>query len=205
MYISKTPTTMSTPNLPTSSTPPPQTHDISKIAQLIEHLDTAQGTCQCLVSLILPPTKPISQVAQRLKEELSRASKVPHRLHRLARMIALTSASQQLLCHSELPPNGLIVYCGEVVGNAGREELIRVQFEPWKKVGEFEYHVDERFHTGAMKGMLGAAVLKNRTGEPQGPERELVSQHVPNIVSTAIQLFVRSETQGLRCRDILDF
>jgi peptide chain release factor subunit 1 len=149
---------MSTPNPPTSSTTPPQTHDVSKIAQLIEHLDTAQSTCQSLVSLILPPTEPISQVSQRLEEEFSLASKVPYRLHRLAQMGALTSASQQLLCHSELPPNGLMIYCGEAVGTDGREELIRVRFEPWKEVAEFEYHVDDRFHTEAMKGMLGAAV-----------------------------------------------
>jgi peptide chain release factor subunit 1 len=135
-------------------TPPPQTHKPPKITQLISHLDLASSPHPSLVSLIIPPTESIPLIAQRLRDELDLASEVTPRLHRLARMGALTSTLQQLLCHYELPPNGLVVYCGEVVGSDGREQRINVQFEPWKEVGEFGYYVDTRFHTEAMGAML---------------------------------------------------
>lgn len=127
---------------------------LGKIKQLIQHLNAAYGSCASLVSLILPPTESIPHMDQRLARELALASSILPRWHRIAKMGAITAATQMLRGHSELPPNGLIIYCGEITHANGREDQIKLQFEPHKKVEEIEYHIDTRFHTEAIASML---------------------------------------------------
>jgi peptide subunit release factor 1 (eRF1) len=127
-------------------------NDIEAIQQLIEHLDTARGVC--LLSLIMPPTESKLHVYQRLDQDLSLASNIQPRSHRLSKMFPIIATMQLLRSLPALPPNGGIFYCGDVVATNGQERKIALKFEPPEKVEEFEYQLDIKFHTEALKAML---------------------------------------------------
>ena len=60
------------------------------------------------------------------------ASNIKSRVNRLSVLGAITSTQQRLKLYSKVPPNGLVMYCGLVVGEDGKERKMNVDFEPFK-------------------------------------------------------------------------
>ena len=50
-----------------------------------------------------------------------------------------------LLCL--VPPNGLVVYCGTIVTDEGKEKRVNIDFEPFKPINTSLYLCDNKFHT----------------------------------------------------------
>jgi peptide chain release factor subunit 1 len=51
----------------------------------------------------------------RLAEEFGTASNIKSRVNRLSVLSAITSTQQRLKLYSKCPPNGLVIYCGEII------------------------------------------------------------------------------------------
>lgn len=47
-------------------------------------------------------------------------------------MAAITSTQQRLKLYNKVPPNGLIVYCGTILTDEGKEKKVNFDFEPFK-------------------------------------------------------------------------
>lgn len=120
--------------------------------ELVEYLEAARGFSVSMVSLILPPTEDIPQLHQRLDQDLH--SVEGSRPARLAKMAAISATMRMLRDYPKLPSRGLFIYCGETIDENGRENLLRIQFQPHKMIETFGYHVDTRFHTGLMEAVL---------------------------------------------------
>lgn len=50
-------------------------------------------------------------------------------------------------CTVTVPPNGLVVYCGTIMTEEGKEKKVNIDFEPFKPINTSLYLCDNKFHT----------------------------------------------------------
>lgn len=53
-----------------------------------------------------------------------------------------------------MPPNGLVIYCGTIVTDEGKEKKVNIDFEPFKPINTSLYLCDNKFHTEALTALL---------------------------------------------------
>lgn len=82
------------------------------------------------------------------------ASNIKSRVNRLSVLSAITSTQQRLKLYNKVPPNGLVVYCGEIITSEGKERKINIDFEPFKSINTSLYLCDNKFHTEALSELL---------------------------------------------------
>merc|ERR1712048_658308 len=118
-----------------------------------------------------------------LTEEAGTASCIKSRVNRLSVLSAITSTQQRLKRYNRTPPNGLILYCGEVLTVEGKEKKVTIDFELFKPINTTMYMCDNKFHTEHLKELLesddkfGFMVMDgNGTlfGTVQGSHREVL-------------------------------
>lgn len=63
---------------------------------------------------------------------------------------AITSVQQRLKRYNKVPPNGLVVYCGTIMAEEGKEKKVNIDFEPFKPEIHhiiLSFACDNKFHT----------------------------------------------------------
>jgi peptide subunit release factor 1 (eRF1) len=50
-----------------------------------------------------------------------------------------------------VPTNGLVVYCGTVMTDEGKEKKVNIDFEPFRPINTSLYLCDNKFHTEVCK------------------------------------------------------
>ncbi|XP_031570187.1 eukaryotic peptide chain release factor subunit 1 [Actinia tenebrosa] len=128
--------------------------EIWKIKKLIKSLEAARGNGTSMISLIIPPKDQVSRVSKMLADEFGTASNIKSRVNRLSVLSAITSVQQRLKLYSKVPPNGLVVYCGTIVTDDGKEKKVNIDFEPFKPINTSLYLCDNKFHTEALNALL---------------------------------------------------
>uniref|UniRef100_H2YID6 Eukaryotic peptide chain release factor subunit 1 n=1 Tax=Ciona savignyi TaxID=51511 RepID=H2YID6_CIOSA len=128
--------------------------EIWKIKKLIKSLEAARGNGTSMISLIIPPKDQISRVAKMLADEYGTASNIKSRVNRLSVLGAITSVQQRLKLYNKVPGNGLVVYCGTIVTDEGKEKKVNIDFEPFKPINTSLYLCDNKFHTEALTALL---------------------------------------------------
>ncbi|KAF1915326.1 peptide chain release factor eRF1/aRF1 [Ampelomyces quisqualis] len=128
--------------------------EIWKVKKLIKRLEAARGNGTSMISLIIPPKDQVSRAAKMLAEEFGTASNIKSRVNRLSVLSAITSTQQRLKLYSKVPPNGLVIYCGEIITSEGKERKINIDFEPFKPINTSLYLCDNKFHTEALSELL---------------------------------------------------
>merc|ERR1719381_455557 len=106
--------------------------EIWKIKKLIKSLEAARGNGTSMISLIIPPKDQITRVSKMLAEEYGTASNIKSRVNRLSVLSAITSVQQRLKLYNKVPPNGLVVYCGTIMTDEGKEKKVNIDFEPFR-------------------------------------------------------------------------
>merc|ERR1719152_628497 len=101
-----------------------------KVTKLIKSLQAARGNGTSMISLIIPPRDQISRVSKMLADEYGTASNIKSRVNRLSVLGAITSTQQRLKLYSRVPPHGLVVYCGTIMTDEGKERRVNIDFEP---------------------------------------------------------------------------
>merc|ERR1719447_1594020 len=89
-----------------------------------------------------------------LQEEYSTASSIKSRVNRLSVLSAITSTQQRLKLYNRTPDNGLILYCGEIITEDGKEKNLTIDFDPLKPINTTLYLCDNKFHTEALAELL---------------------------------------------------
>lgn len=131
-----------------------QNVEIFKIKKLIKSLEAARGNGTSMISLIIPPKDQIPRIAQKLADELGTATNIKSRVNRLSVLSAITSTQQKLKLYTRPPPNGLVIYCGTVVTEEGKERKVNIAIEPFKPINTSLYLCDNKFHTEALSELL---------------------------------------------------
>jgi len=125
-----------------------------KIKKLIKSLEAARGNGTSMISLIIPPKDQISRVNKMLGDEFGTASNIKSRVNRLSVLSAITSTQQRLKLYNKVPTNGLVIYCGTIITDDGKEKKVNIDFEPFKPINTSLYLCDNKFHTEALNELL---------------------------------------------------
>lgn len=125
-----------------------------KVKKLIKSLEAARGNGTSMISLIIPPKDQIARVSKMLADEYGTASNIKSRVNRLSVLGAITSVQQRLKLYNKVPPNGLVMYCGTVMTDEGKEKKLNIDFEPFRPINTSLYLCDNKFHTEALNSLL---------------------------------------------------
>jgi len=125
-----------------------------RVKHLIKKLTTARGNGTSMISLVMPPKDQIARVSKMLAEEYGTASNIKSRVNRLSVLSAITSVQQRLKLYNKMPTHGLVVYCGTIITEEGRERKVNIDFEPFKPINTSLYLCDNKFHTEALQELL---------------------------------------------------
>jgi len=104
-----------------------------------------------LLSLYIPPGRPISDVISLLRQELAITENIKLKRTRDAVQWALTAAIDRLSKIRENPKNGLVVFTGI---NEDTGENIAIVFSPPDPVPVYFYRTDKEFHTESLVPMV---------------------------------------------------
>ncbi|CAB9511998.1 Eukaryotic peptide chain release factor subunit 1 [Seminavis robusta] len=157
--------------------------EIFKVKKLIKNLQAARGNGTSMISLIIPPGDQISRVNKMLSDEYGTASNIKSRVNRLSVLSAITSTQQRLKLYNRCPKNGLVIYCGTVITEDGKERKVNIDFEPFKPINTSLYLCDNKFHTENLNDLLmddeafGFIVMDGNGclyGTVQGSNREVL-------------------------------
>lgn len=125
-----------------------------KMRKLIQSLEAARGNGTSMISLIIPPKDQISRINQKLTEEYSTATNIKSRVNRQSVLSAISSTQNRLKLYNKVPTNGLVIYCGTVLTEDGKEKLVNIDFEPFRPINTSLYLCDNKFHTEALQELL---------------------------------------------------
>lgn len=121
-----------------------------------------------MISLIIPPKDQIARISRMLADELGTATNIKSRVNRLSVLGAIVSVQNRLKLYNRglnvvlspcvatvalitlwflVPPNGLIIYCGTVITDEGKEKKVNFDFEPFQPINTSLYLCDNKFHT----------------------------------------------------------
>mmetsp|Transcript_14570 Transcript_14570/g.31729 ORF Transcript_14570/g.31729 Transcript_14570/m.31729 type:complete len:456 (-) Transcript_14570:301-1668(-) len=125
-----------------------------KVKKLIKSLQAARGNGTSMISLIIPPRDQVSRISTMLANEYGTASNIKSRVNRLSVLGAITSTQQKLKLYTKVPPNGLVIYCGTILTDDGKEKRVNIDFEPFRPINTSLYLCDNKFHTEALNELL---------------------------------------------------
>lgn len=130
--------------------------EIWKVKKLIKSLEQARGNGTSMISLVIPPKGQIALYQKMLTDEYGTASNIKSRVNRLSVLSAITSTQQKLKLYSRVPPNGLVLYCGDIITEEGKEKKVTFDIEPYKPINTSLYLCDNKFHTEVLSELLEA-------------------------------------------------
>ena len=153
--------------------------EIWKIKKLIKSLEAARGNGTSMISLIIPPRDQVARIAKMLADEYGTASNIKSRVNRLSVLSAITSVQARLKLYNRgpfwtkttiirtpwlflVPNNGLVIYCGTIVTDDGKEKKVNIDFEPFKPINTSLYLCDNKFHTEVGSHRTRSGVLLER-------------------------------------------
>ncbi len=126
-----------------------------KIRKVISELSGKEGRGTELVSLYIPPRKPLHEVVAYLRNEWGTAGNIKSDTTRNHVQDALTKTMQRLKLYRETPDNGLVIFCGALMTNGpGSEVIVLREVVPPKEVKSFLYMCDDHFHVEHLREML---------------------------------------------------
>ena len=127
-----------------------------RIRKLLSELADKTGRGTELVSLYLPPKKPVHEAIAALREESGTASNIKSDVTRNHVQDALTKTMARLRLYKATPENGIVIFCGAIPGpgGPGKETIELFEILPQKPVSTYLYRCDDHFHLVPLRDML---------------------------------------------------
>jgi peptide chain release factor subunit 1 len=126
-----------------------------KVRKLISELASKEGRGTELVTLYVPPKKPIHEVIANLRDEWGTAGNIKSDTTRTHVQDALVKTMQRLKLYRETPETGLVIFCGALPTNGPGSEIVNIyEIAPPKPVAAYLYQCDDHFHLEWLKDML---------------------------------------------------
>jgi len=128
--------------------------DKYKFRRALEKIEEAAGRGTELVSVYIPPERPVFDVTNYLRAELSQSSNIKSASTRKHVTQAIESAMQRLKAYRMPPANGLVIFTGHKQIGADQTEMVTFVLEPPEPVVSFLYRCDSKFYTEPLHEML---------------------------------------------------
>jgi len=116
-----------------------------KLKKLIKELEAIRGRHTELVSVYIPTGYKIVDVIGQLKDEQGTAANIKSKTTRKNVMTALEKIIHHLRIFRQTPPNGLVVFAGNVSETEGKEDIRLWSFEPHEALKTKIYWCDQTF------------------------------------------------------------
>src|SRR5919202_2498474 len=127
-----------------------------KLKKMLNELAGISGHGTELVSVYVPPRRPIFDVISQLRDEAGTASNIKSDLTRNHVQDALSTTIEYLKKYRTTPENGLVIFCGAIPNEKGigKEKIEIFPVDPPKPVQISLYRCDDHFWTDHLKDML---------------------------------------------------
>jgi len=120
----------------------------------LEEIKNLKGRGTELISVYVPPTKQISDVAAYLREEFSQSSNIKSASTRKNVQGAISSILARLKYFKAAPANGIIFFVGEISTTGDQTRMVQYVLEPPDPITTFLYRCDSDFYLEPLEGML---------------------------------------------------
>jgi len=128
--------------------------DKYKFRRALEEIEKAQGRGTELVSVYIPPNRPVFDVTNYLRGEVSQSSNIKSASTRKHVQQAIESCISRIKGYRMPPPNGLVVFAGHKQIGADQTEMVAFVLEPPEAVQSFLYRCDSKFYTDPLHEMM---------------------------------------------------
>jgi peptide chain release factor subunit 1 len=127
-----------------------------KLTKMINELSSVSGHGTELVTVYIPPRRPLFDVISQLRNEAGTASNIKSDLTRNHVQDALSTVMEYLKKYKTTPENGLVVFCGAIPNDRGigKEKIEIYPVDPPKPVQISLYRCDDHFWTDHLRDML---------------------------------------------------
>jgi len=127
-----------------------------RFKKLIKELESKQGKGTELISLYIPPNKPIADVIGYLRQEYATAANIKSKSTRKNVQDAIESAIQRLKLFNRAGPTGLVIFSGAIPqdGGVGSEKIEVYHIIPPEPINLLLYRCDNRFYLDPLKELL---------------------------------------------------
>jgi peptide chain release factor subunit 1 len=127
-----------------------------KLNKMINKLANITGHGTELVTVYIPPRRPIYDIVSQLKNEAGTASNIKSDLTRNHVQDALSRTVEHLKLYKEPPENGLVIFCGAIPTGKGigTEKIEIYSVVPPKAVQINLYRCDDHFWIEHLKDMM---------------------------------------------------
>ncbi|HEX2066299.1 MAG TPA: peptide chain release factor 1, partial [Candidatus Thermoplasmatota archaeon] len=119
----------------------------------LEELEQYRGAGTTLVTLYVPPTRQLSDVAAMVRDEIGQASNIKSKGTQDAVTGALTSILARLKNYKATPPNGLAIFVGDVNVGAGKTMFVAHLIEPPMPLSTYQYRCESTFNLEPLKAL----------------------------------------------------
>jgi len=128
-----------------------------RMRKILTELSINKGRGTELVSLYIPPNRPLHDVSSYLKDEYGKASYIKSDATRTHVQDALVKIMQRLKLYKRPPDNGLAIFCGALPPSAdaplGSEVMELYEVIPNKPISTYLYRCDDHFHLDILREM----------------------------------------------------
>ncbi|MEM7824993.1 MAG: peptide chain release factor aRF-1 [Candidatus Aenigmatarchaeota archaeon] len=122
--------------------------------KLLKELEVIKGRHTELVSVYVPSGYSLVDVINQLNNEKSTAANIKSKNTRKNVLTALEKIIGHLRIFKQTPPNGLVVFCGNVSPDEGKEDIRIWSLEPPEKMETRIYWCDQVFVLEPLKEMI---------------------------------------------------
>ncbi len=127
-----------------------------KLTKMMNRLASITGHGTELVTVYIPPRRPIYDVVSQLRNEAGTASNIKSDLTRTHVQDALSRTVEHLKLYKEPPENGLVIFCGAIPTGKGigTEKIEIYSVIPPKPIQINLYRCDDHFWIDYLKDMM---------------------------------------------------
>jgi peptide chain release factor subunit 1 len=127
-----------------------------KLNRMLKDLSGITGHGTELVTVYIPPRRPIFEVIAQLRNEAGTASNIKSDLTRTHVQDALSRTIEHLKLFKETPENGMAIFCGAIPNSKGigNERIELFSVDPPKPIQINLYRCDDHFWTDHIRDML---------------------------------------------------
>jgi len=123
-----------------------------RFRKMIKELESKEGRGTELISLYVPPGRPISDVMNYLRQEYGTAANIKSKTTRKNVQSALVKVMERLKLFKKVPETGLAIFCGAIAGERPGDERMEIHVViPPEPINTFLYRCDSRFHVEILK------------------------------------------------------
>ncbi|MEM2963147.1 MAG: peptide chain release factor aRF-1 [Candidatus Anstonellales archaeon] len=127
---------------------------VFKLKKFLKELSSYSGGSTELISVYIPPSYPIFEMSNKLKNEAGQASNIKSKSTRKNVQDALEKIIGYLKIFRETPKNGLVIFCGNVSDNPAKTDIKLFSLEPPEPLNIQLYRCDSKFFLEPLQNLL---------------------------------------------------